>query len=222
MASAKNQRPSSLLKRLEHVRVNGVETLAARIVGRLLAKADTYQLARLQAAGNLEVGIGTYGTPKIFVSHPSDFVSIGNYCSIAPDVTLIPGGVHPTTSISTFPFRTRWGLESIDTSVSRRGPIRIGHDVWLGTGVTVLSGVEIGVGAIVAAGAVVTRDVAPYTVAAGVPARTIGTRLSQEAVETLLASKWWEYPEVVLFDNIDLLEGSDVVALTERLKDSSH
>lgn len=139
---------------------------------------------------------------------------IGRYCSIAPGVS-IADGEHPSDWLSTHPFQ--WGADDWIATEQRRKhkfpamPLiprtKIGNDVWIGTNAIVLANVEIGDGAIVAAGSVVTKNVAPYTVVAGVPARVIRQRFPKEIIARLQALKWWRYtPDSMLgvrFEKID-------------------
>ncbi len=188
---------------------NRLVDMGARVVSRLLQIQKYRFLRTLRASGVLDVGRHTYGVPEIFVSHPEDRVLIGSFCSLAPHVRMIPGGVHPRSSVSSYPFLKRWGMEAADTSVERKGPIKVEDDVWLGTGVTLLSGVTIGTGAIVAAGAVVNRDVQPYEIVGGVPAKTLGYRFDPDTIQALLASEWWTLPDDVLTELLPELTSTD-------------
>lgn len=129
--------------------------------------------------------------------------SIGSFCSIANDV-FIGLGAHPLEHFSTSPLFYRvsniFNLKLIDTDYkfSEYRPIEIGNDVWIGARVIVLDGVKIGNGAIIAANAVVTKDVPPYAVVGGVPAKIIRYRFSQEKIEKFLKLQWWTWP----LDNI--------------------
>lgn len=148
--------------------------------------------------------------------------SMGRFCSIAPDVRIgMPN--HPIESITTSDVlydENKWGgmmtdFEYDDFMNCRKNVAkktsnelsRIGNDVWIGQGAYVLKGVKIGDGAVVAAGAVVTKDVAPYTVVGGVPAKEIKKRFSDEIIDKLLELKWWEYGP-------DILCGIDVTDVT--------
>jgi acetyltransferase-like isoleucine patch superfamily enzyme len=144
-------------------------------------------------------------------------VTIGKFCSIAPGVSLVPGGIHPMTGVSTYPFLKRLGYEDVDSSVTRRGPIEVGHDVWIGTRALVLSGATVGNGAIVAAGATVVRDVPPYAIVAGTPARVIRYRLTQNEIDRLQGSRWWDYSDDILERNLDKLVGQDIEAFVKAL-----
>ncbi|WP_051287228.1 CatB-related O-acetyltransferase [Algoriphagus mannitolivorans] len=130
----------------------------------------------------------TLGTNNFFGGK----VKVGKYCQIGRDVAFHPTN-HPidylTTYINSQLFKG--DLKSLKTEK----PILIGNDVWIGQGVIVLSGVTVGDGAILAAGSVVTKDVEPYTIVAGNPARPIRKRFSEEIIQELLALQWWDKSE---------------------------
>lgn len=130
----------------------------------------------------VEVGRCTYGRIDIR-SNTKNMLKIGNFCSIADKVTFMLGLDHPTNLISTYPFKNYFfnGISAIS-----KGDIVLDDDVWIGYNVTILSGVHIGQGAIVATGAVVTKDVPPYAIVGGVPAKVIKYRFSSEVVEQLM------------------------------------
>jgi chloramphenicol O-acetyltransferase type B len=161
------------------------------------------------------VGRGTYGGPTIVLYSRKDAVSIGQYCSIANDVLLLAGGEHNTSVASTFPFRVYFGVDPGALAADPRqieyadatykGPITIGNDVWIGFGATVLSGVTIGDGAIVGARAVVAKDVAPYSIVVGNPARIVRSRFPDPIVKALLGIRWWDWKDDVIFNNYDRL-----------------
>jgi virginiamycin A acetyltransferase len=142
------------------------------------------------------VTIGNYTTingPNVQVFAKLNPITIGNYCSIARDVAIQEYN-HKTNAFSSYNFQKHvFGGKPIDDAVSK-GPIVIGSDVWIGTKAIVLSGVSVGHGAIVAAGSVVTKDVKPYAIVGGNPARVIRQRFSPEVVDRLLEIEWWEWP----------------------------
>ena len=150
---------------------------------------------------NCDIGYGTYFSPHCV----ADNTWIGKYCSVADDVTIGPGNHPSSVWVSTYPafyrdfscftnFTFHQGKEKYPLFKNVSGPYacRIGHDVWIGRGATVLSGVTIGNGAIIGTGAVVLKDVAPYEIVAGIPAKHIRYRFSPEQIEALTEMRWWD------------------------------
>lgn len=161
---------------------------------------------------NCILGKGTYvGTNTIL-----DKTKIGNYCSIAKNVSQAIGN-HPTTGFVTthpafFSTRKQAGFTYVNenyfeeisyTDKSKQYVNEIGNDVWVGANVLLLNGVKIGNGAIIAAGAVVTRDVEPYAIVGGVPAKLIRYRFEKKKIEEIENSKWWEWEETKIKENIN-------------------
>lgn len=142
------------------------------------------------------IGIGSYGSPQVHDWQEGSTLEIGAYCSISKDVHIFLGGQHRTDWISSFPFPAyvEEAREIADYG-GTRGDVVIGSDVWLAWGCTILSGVTVGHGAVVAAHAVVSRDVEPYSVVAGNPARHVRWRFEKDEREALLRSAWWTWPE---------------------------
>jgi len=145
----------------------------------------------------LVMGPHSYGEPLI-PTYPGDdsWVRIGAFVSIALDVVLLDGGNHRTDWVSTYPFRARFGLPGAyaDGHPRSKGDVLIGNDVWIGRGARVQSGVTIGDGAVVGGYSVVTKDVRPYAIVAGNPAREIRRRFSDEQIDALLRIAWWNWP----------------------------
>ena len=131
------------------------------------------------------VGKGTYGDIRILHDSPKNRLVIGNYCSISTEVAFILSDEHPINYISTYPWKVK-ELHSAPYEAISKGDIIIHDDVWIGFRAIILSGVEIGQGAVVAAGAVVTKDVPPYAIVGGNPARIIKYRFAQEIQSQLL------------------------------------
>jgi acetyltransferase-like isoleucine patch superfamily enzyme len=165
--------------------------------------------------GAIDIGERTYwfGDCRFTAWKSSDRISIGKYCSIASGATLIAGGNHLVGSISTYPFTMidRWAEWDAEPLAPQH--LRIGNDVWVGANATLVGDIVIGDGAVIGAGAVVVRDVPPYAVAAGVPARAIKLRFEPDEIETLLSLRWWEWPEEEILEAEPIFRSRDVAAL---------
>jgi len=163
----------------------------------------------------LEVGLHTYGINNLNILQNRGSLAkviIGKYCSLASDITIISGGIHPVDWVSTFPFRAKFDLEGKfeDGMPYTKGDIIIGNDVWIGTGVTILSGVTIGHGAIIAAGALISKDVEPYAIVGGVPGKIIHFRFNEKQINLLLEIKWWDWTHERIVKNIPLLSSNNI------------
>lgn len=145
-----------------------------------------------------------------------DRLIIGKFCSIASGVKFIMGSAnHRLSSVSTYPFNVFGGLwaERTPPHLSQlpfKGDTVVGNDVWLGRECVVMPGVTIGDGAIIAAYSVVTKDVEPYTVVGGDPARPIKKRFSQELIGSLLALRWWDFEPEELAEFLPVLCNEDL------------
>jgi virginiamycin A acetyltransferase len=155
------------------------------------------------------------------VKYHFDFVDdkliIGKFCMIASDVTFIMNGAnHLTDAVSTYPFAIfgdGWEDAMEGREYPRKGDIMIGNDVWIGYNATIMAGVIIGDGAIIATNATVVKDVPPYAIVGGNPAREIKRRFDAETVQELLALKWWDKPLEWITANVKDLTGNDLRAL---------
>jgi chloramphenicol O-acetyltransferase type B len=147
----------------------------------------------------LIVGRATYGifADTVVDGLPSDTVEIGQFCSIGEETRILAGGEHPLDLPTTFPLKTLFTRQAtgVNWDAFAKGPTRIGNDVWIGRRALVLSGVTVGDGAVIAAGAVVGRDVPPYAVVAGNPASVVRMRFDAATVERLLAVRWWDWSD---------------------------
>ena len=144
-----------------------------------------------------EVGKWSYGNPSIYRWDWKSKVIIGNFCSLGPDINFYVGGDHRADWISTSPLpasqfsKTFKKTKSIKNFAKSKGDIVIGHDVWIGGRSTILSGVTIGTGAIIAAGSLVVNDVEPYTISGGNPNRVIKKRFEDSTIKRILDTEWW-------------------------------
>jgi len=169
-------------------------------------------LAGLMRRYGFEIGEHTYGHPRVRFPETGRQLRIGRFCSIADRVEILLGGNHRTDWATTYPFTALPGLWPAAAGCrdfhASRGDVTIGHDVWLGSGAMVLSGVTIGHGAIVGARAVVSRDVPPYAIVAGHPARLVRHRFDPATVALLLETAWWDVPRPALDRLIPLLQSA--------------
>jgi acetyltransferase-like isoleucine patch superfamily enzyme len=166
---------------------------------------------RLKRQGRIVWGEGSYGVPGVVVfegDHKTRLI-VGRYCGIASTATFLLGGVHPVDRAALFPFRIRWDLPGarMDGFPDSNGDIVVEDGAWVAHEALVLSGVRIGRGSIVAAGAVVTKDVPPYWIVGGNPAVPIRQRVDDDAVAAIEASRWWERDRDEIVRTIDELNG---------------
>lgn len=151
------------------------------------------------------------------VKYHFDFVNdkliIGKFCMIASDVKFIMNGAnHLTDALTTYPFAifgNGWEGAMEGKSYPQKGNIEIGNDVWIGYNATIMAGVKVGDGAIIATNSTVVKDVAPYSIVGGNPAQEIKKRFSNEKIEKLLNLKWWNWDIEKITANIYSLTGND-------------
>lgn len=185
-------------------------------------------LRPLVDAPNIEIGDYSYyddpDGPESFVEkcvlyhYPflGDRLVIGRFCAIAADVRFIMNGAnHVTTGFSTYPFNIfggGWekGFDPESYKAGLKGDTVVGNDVWIGTQAVILPGVAIGDGAIIAAHAVVSRDVPPYAIVAGNPAQIVRRRFNDDTVDRLRAVGWWHWPVDKITRNLDAIRGVDI------------
>lgn len=147
-----------------------------------------------------------------------DRLDIGKFCALASGTTFIMNGAnHRLDGPSTFPFPIFGGAwaDHMDllADLPLKGDTTVGHDVWFGFQSTIMPGVTIGHGAIVAAKAVVTKDVPPFAMVAGNPARVVGMRFDDDTVDRLLRVAWWDWPIEKITANVRAIMAGDVAAL---------
>lgn len=183
---------------------------------------------------NPNIEVGDFTIYNDFVHDPADFeknnvlyhypvngdkLKIGKFCSIACGAKfLFTSGNHTLRSLSTYTFPIfyeEWGLDTknIRDAWDNKGDIVVGNDVWIGYEAVILSGVTIGDGAIIGSRAVVTKDVPPYTIVGGVPARAIRKRFDEDTIAKLKALQWWNWDEEKISGSIAAIQSGDIDAL---------
>ena len=183
---------------------------------------------------NPNITVGDYTIYNDFVRDPREFeknnvlyhypinqdrLIIGKFCSIACGAKfLFNSANHTLSSLSTYPFPIffeEWDLEIKDITKAwdNKGDIVIGNDVWIGYEAVILAGVTIGDGAVIGTRAVVTKDVPPYTIVGGIPAKPIKKRFPQETIDALLKIKWWDWDKKHIEQQISHLQSGNISAL---------
>lgn len=161
---------------------------------------------------NVFIGDYTYGAPNIFWGEGAA-LHIGKFCSIANDVSIFLGGNHRIDWISTYPFTELPNhfpkAENVKGHPATKGDVRIGNDVWIGFGAVIMSGVTIGDGAVIAAKSVVTKNVLPYEIVGGNPAKHLKYRFDENMIKELLSIKWWNWDIDIIKENSDKLSSAD-------------
>ena len=185
---------------------------------------------------NPNIQIGNYTIYNDFVHDPREFrknnvlyhypinkdrLIIGKFCSIACGAKfLFNSGNHKMASLSTYTFPLffeEWDLEkeNVAQAWDQKGDIIIDNDVWIGYEAVILSGVTIGDGAVIGCRAVVTKDIPPYTIVGGVPAKPIRKRFDEETIKELQKIKWWDWPEEKIAGKIPAIQAGDLEELRE-------
>lgn len=177
---------------------------------------------------NIEVGDFTYyddfedvanfeKNVKYLFDFTGDKLFIGKFCAIASGVTfLMNGGNHLVDAVSTYPFSifgNGWEGAMGGKTFPSKGNTVVGNDVWIGYNSVIMPGVKIGDGAIIGSCSVVVKDVEPYSIIGGNPAREIRKRFSEEHIQALLEAKWWDWDLEKITRNLNLLTGNDADAL---------
>jgi virginiamycin A acetyltransferase len=191
---------------------------------------------KLEAKQKMVIPYGryTYGPqPKIIGYMPwviklAEGSRIGNFCSIGPDVKFAFLGKHDYACVSTYPFYAfyeKWGIDKnefikgkIDSSKIPSKPIVVENDVWIAKNATIMEGVKVGNGAVIAMEALVTKDVPPYAVVGGNPAKIIRFRFKEEQITELLNTSWWNWEDKDIKKAASLLLSNDIDGFLREAK----
>ncbi len=157
-------------------------------------------------------GRHTYGPEPHIVGVPSLSVGsrIGKFCSLASNIEFIFRGAHMVDWVSTYPFRPLWNMNVPLNELPPHSPIVVGNDVWIATNVKIKQGVTIGDGAVIATESFVTKDVPPYAIVGGNPARIIRYRFTPEQIADLLAIAWWDWEDAQIRKLVPLMMSRDI------------
>lgn len=207
---------------------------------KIYPRSGDKQTVYLDAVVNkLGISVGAYTMYNDFVNDPVDFeknnvlyhypinqdrLIIGKFCSIACGAKFIfTSANHTMGSLSTYPFPLffeEWDtpISEVRTSWDNKGDIVIGNDVWIGYEAVIMSGVHIGDGAIIGTRAVVTRDVEPYTIVGGLPAKPIRKRYDQDTILKLVELRWWDLPYEQIKLLLPAVKSGDIAVLEETYK----
>lgn len=166
-----------------------------------------------------QIGKHSYGGLIVKDCGEGAILSIGNYTSIAEGVKVFTGCEHRADWVTTFPFNILWpSARQFTGHPKTKGDVSIGNDVWIGTEAIILSGVKIGDGAIVGARAVVSRDVQPYSIVAGNPAKCISYRFDGPLIKALLDIRWWNWDETQIVIAMPYLLNNNIVEFVRAVE----
>jgi acetyltransferase-like isoleucine patch superfamily enzyme len=169
----------------------------------------------------MSYGKYSYGTPKIHFKNKKSKLIIGNFCSIAKNVKIYLGGNHRIDWVTTYPFGhiEKEIFNNFDGKghPSTKGDVNIGNDVWIGENVTIMSGITIGDGAVIANNSHVVKDVDPYCLVGGNPAKFIKKRFTEEQIKNLLKIKWWYWDDKKINRYLPLLCNNDIDKLIKSI-----
>jgi acetyltransferase-like isoleucine patch superfamily enzyme len=199
-----------------------LRSLIVRALRKLLRRVDPPPPEPMFMAENPQyaayrIGAWSYGKPRVISWDEGTTLSIGRFCSIAENVVILLGGEHRVDWLTTYPFAVCFeDAASFVGHPRSKGDVNIGNDVWIARDVLILSGVTIGDGAVIAARSVVTRDVPPYAIVAGNPARLVRFRFSETAREALLRIAWWRWPLPQIKQAWPLLLSQDIDTFIAR------
>jgi len=193
--------------------------------GTVLKKGDpTEDRTYLIGKSPIRVGRYTYGQEYLTIKQWGEGagLQIGAFCSISDSIVVFLGGNHRTDWITTFPFghifQKELGAQKIAGHPKTNGDVIIGNDVWIGRNSTLMSGIHIGDGAVIAANSTVVKDIGPYEIWGGNPARLISRRFELEVVDLLLKLRWWDWDEDRIRNSVPILSNAPSVEALLKLQ----
>jgi len=168
-------------------------------------------------SSNVHIGEFTYGNPEILIWTAKYHVYIGKFTSIGPETKIIVDGNHHADWVSTYPFgELIEGIPKNPKHPAGKGDIRIGNDVWIGYRTIIMPGINIGDGAVIGAGSVITKNVDDYEIVAGNPARHIRYRFSKDQISALKTIQWWDWGIEKIVKYSDMLQSDRIDDFIER------
>jgi len=177
-----------------------------------------HQASNLDSNKKIKIPRGrhTYGPepelvgPSWLINQLAQGSKIGNFCSIAGGLQYIFRGKHMVDWVSTYPFRDMWKMDVPLNSLPPFNPIIVGNDVWIATNVKIIQGVKVGDGAVIAQESFVTKDVPPYSMVGGYPAKVIRYRFTESQISELLRIAWWNWDDDTIKKVVPYLVNNDV------------
>lgn len=181
------------------------------------------QLPLAQRYPKHSIGRGSYGDLKLVDCGEGAKLTIGAYTSIAAGVTVFLGCEHRSDWVTTYPFNILWSsARHYEGHPKTKGDVVIGSDVWIGAEAMILSGVNIGNGAVIGARSVISRDVPSYAIVAGNPARVVKHRFSPEIAQRLLVTQWWSWSEEQISQAMPDLLNQDIEVFLNKAESGAY
>lgn len=172
-----------------------MKTLLLKLLSIYISKTRSVFTNKKKGFEKYNIGDWTYGKPDVYRYGCDTDLKIGKFCSIAAGVSIMLGGEHHFEWVTSYPFSQLFPeAKDYPGYPVSKGDVVIGNDVWIGRDAMILSGVTIGDGAVVAAKSLVAKDIPPFAVVGGVPAKILRYRFPSEQVDSLLEIRWWDWP----------------------------
>lgn len=183
-----------------------------KYINRYSSKLEVIYTNKLDIYKDYDIGDYTYGKPVIMFKQAD--LKIGKFCSIAENVVIFLGGNHRIDWITTYPFNSLYkyfkGVGRHPGNPTTKGDVIIGNDVWIGYKACIMSGCRIGDGAVIAANSIITKDIPPYAIAAGNPAKVVKYRFNTKDIESLNRIAWWNWSIEKIREAWPLLMNPDI------------